>query len=55
VQDVLTEGDIVAVKVLEVDGNGKMRLSRKMALKDQPALAEKEVLKNPNASSPPRE
>jgi polyribonucleotide nucleotidyltransferase len=55
VHDVLTEGDIVAVKVLEVDGNGKMRLSRKMALKDQPALAEKEVLKNPNASSPPRE
>jgi polyribonucleotide nucleotidyltransferase len=55
VQDVLTEGDIVAVKVLEVDGNGKMRLSRKVALKDQPALAEKEVLKNPNAGSPPRE
>jgi polyribonucleotide nucleotidyltransferase len=55
VQDVLTEGDIVAVKVLEVDGNGKMRLSRKMALRDQPALAEKEVLKNPNAGSPPRE
>ncbi|MBM3221292.1 MAG: polyribonucleotide nucleotidyltransferase [Candidatus Rokubacteria bacterium] len=55
VQDVLTEGDVVAVKVLEVDGNGKMRLSRKMALRDQPALAEKEQLKNPNASSPPRE
>jgi polyribonucleotide nucleotidyltransferase len=55
VQDVLTEGDVVAVKVMEVDGNGKMRLSRKMALRDQPALAEKEVLKNPNASSPPRE
>jgi polyribonucleotide nucleotidyltransferase len=55
VQDVLTEGDVVAVKVLEVDGNGKMRLSRKMALRDQPALAEKEVLKNPNAGSPPRE
>ena len=55
VQDVLTEGDIVAVKVIEVDGNGKMRLSRKIALKDNPALAGKEVLKNPNASSPPRE
>src|SRR5262249_40895645 len=55
VQDVLTEGDVVGVKVLGVDGNGKMRLSRKMALRDQPALAEKEVLKNPNASSPPRE
>jgi polyribonucleotide nucleotidyltransferase len=55
VQDVLTEGDVVAVKVLEVDGNGKMRLSRKIALREQPALAEKEVLKNPNASNPPRE
>jgi polyribonucleotide nucleotidyltransferase len=55
VQDVLTEGDVVAVKVLEVDGNGKMRLSRKIALREQPALSEKEQLKNPNASSPPRE
>ncbi len=32
VNDVLTEGDIVAVKVIEIDGNGKMRLSRKAAL-----------------------
>jgi polyribonucleotide nucleotidyltransferase len=55
VQDVLTEGDTVAVKVMEVDGSGKMRLSRKMALREQPALAEREVLKNPNAGSPPRE
>src|SRR5262247_127709 len=54
VQDVLTEGDEVLVKVIEIDGNGKMRLSRKMALRDQPALAEKEVLKNPNAANPPR-
>jgi polyribonucleotide nucleotidyltransferase len=45
VGDVLTEGDIVAVKVIEIDGNGKMRLSRKAALRDQPALAEKEQLK----------
>jgi polyribonucleotide nucleotidyltransferase len=55
VQDVLTEGDMVAVKVIEVDGSGKMRLSRKIALREQPALAEKEVLKNPNAGSPPRD
>ena len=55
VQDVLTEGDEVLVKVIEIDGNGKMRLSRKMALRDQPALADKEKLKNPNAASPPRE
>jgi polyribonucleotide nucleotidyltransferase len=55
VQDVLTEGDEVLVKVLEIDGNGKMRLSRKMALRDQPALADRERLKNPNAANPPRE
>jgi polyribonucleotide nucleotidyltransferase len=55
VQDVLTEGDEVLVKVIEIDGNGKMRLSRKMALRDQPALADKERLKNPNAANPPRD
>ena len=55
VQDVLTEGDVVAVKVIEIDGNGKMRLSRKIALRDQPALAAQEKLKNPNAANPPRE
>jgi len=54
VQDVLTEGDEVLVKVIEIDGNGKMRLSRKMALRDQPALADKENLKNPAAANPPR-
>ncbi|HXD97576.1 MAG TPA: polyribonucleotide nucleotidyltransferase [Candidatus Acidoferrum sp.] len=55
VQDVLSEGDEVLVKVIEVDGNGKMRLSRKMALRDQPALADKERLKNPLAANPPRD
>jgi polyribonucleotide nucleotidyltransferase len=55
VQDVLTEGDEVAVKVIEIDGNGKMRLSRKIALRDQPALASQEKLKNPNAANPPRD
>src|SRR5437867_233560 len=55
VHDVLSEGDEVLVKVIEVDGNGKMRLSRKMALREQPALADKEKLKNPNASNPPRD
>jgi polyribonucleotide nucleotidyltransferase len=54
VQDVLTEGDEVLVKVIEIDGSGKMRLSRKMALRDQPALADKERLKNPQAANPPR-
>ena len=43
--DVLTEGDTVAVKVIEIDGNGKMRLSRKAALRDQPGLSEQEKLK----------
>jgi polyribonucleotide nucleotidyltransferase len=55
VQDVLTEGDEVAVKVIEIDGNGKMRLSRKIALREQPPLAGREKLKNPNAANPPRE
>ena len=55
VTDVLTEGDVVAVKVIEVDGNGKMRLSRKMALREKPELAAQEKLQNPNASSPPRD
>jgi len=54
VQDVLSEGDEVRVKVIEIDGNGKMMLSRKMALRDQPALADKEKLKNPMAANPPR-
>jgi polyribonucleotide nucleotidyltransferase len=54
VQDVLTEGDEVLVKVIEIDGSGKMRLSRKIALREQPALADKEKLKNPNAANPPR-
>jgi polyribonucleotide nucleotidyltransferase len=55
VQDVLSEGDEVLVKVIEVDNNGKMRLSRKMALREQPALADREKLKNPNATNEPRD
>jgi polyribonucleotide nucleotidyltransferase len=45
VGDVLSDGDIVAVKVIEIDPSGKMRLSRKAALRDQPAVAEQEKLK----------
>jgi polyribonucleotide nucleotidyltransferase len=33
VSDVLKEGDVIDVKVLEVDKSGKIRLSRKEALK----------------------
>ncbi len=47
VTDVLAEGDEVLVKVIEVDPNGKIRLSRKMALREQPDLADKEKRKNP--------
>ncbi len=56
VGDVLSEGDEVVVKVIEIDPNGKIRLSRKGALRDQPAMAEREKLKiAPAASSGSRE
>jgi polyribonucleotide nucleotidyltransferase len=35
VSDVLKEGDVISVKVLEVDRSGKIRLSRKEAMKDE--------------------
>src|SRR5438552_1513294 len=54
VGDVLSEGDEVLVKVIEIDQNGKIRLSRKMALREQPALADKEKMRNPAAANPPR-
>jgi polyribonucleotide nucleotidyltransferase len=44
VADVLSEGDTVIVKAIEIDPNGKIRLSRKSALRDQPAMAEQEKL-----------
>jgi polyribonucleotide nucleotidyltransferase len=40
VSDVLKEGDVIDVKVLEVDKSGKIRLSRKEALKDGPGQQE---------------
>ena len=45
VTDVLSEGDEVAAKVIEIDGTGRVRLSRKAALRDQPHLADRERLK----------
>ncbi len=39
VEDVLNEGDQVLVKVIEVDPSGKIRLSRRAALKDPEAEA----------------
>jgi polyribonucleotide nucleotidyltransferase len=44
VNDVLSDGDLVAVKVIEIDPNGKIRLSRKAALREQPAMSEREKL-----------
>jgi polyribonucleotide nucleotidyltransferase len=37
VSDVIREGEVIPVKVLEVDRSGKIRLSRKEALKEQGA------------------
>jgi polyribonucleotide nucleotidyltransferase len=39
VEDVVREGDLVLVKVIEVDPSGKIRLSRRSALKDPEAAA----------------
>ena len=36
VSDVLKEGDVIMVKVLEVDKQGKIRLSRKEAMQAEP-------------------
>ncbi|MBI2879386.1 MAG: polyribonucleotide nucleotidyltransferase, partial [Candidatus Rokubacteria bacterium] len=44
VEDVLREGDEVLVKVIEVDPNGKIRLSRRAALRDPNAAAGQERL-----------
>ena len=42
VEDVLTEGDEVAVKCIGVDRQGKIRLSRREALADQAAEADED-------------
>jgi len=42
VSDVLKEGDVIDVKVLEVDKSGKIRLSRKETLK-KPADEDQEA------------
>jgi polyribonucleotide nucleotidyltransferase len=40
VSDVIKEGDVIPVKVLEVDRSGKIRLSRKEAMKEQGGQSE---------------
>ncbi len=43
VTDILREGDEVLVKVLEVDNQGKIRLSRKAAIEDRTKSINDEV------------
>jgi polyribonucleotide nucleotidyltransferase len=54
VEDVLREGDQVLVKVIEVDPSGKIRLSRRAALKDPEAAAAgaEHLTGQPDASAP---
>jgi polyribonucleotide nucleotidyltransferase len=54
VEDVLREGDHVLVKVLEVDPSGKIRLSRRAALKDPEAAAigTEQLTGRPDGSAP---
>ena len=39
VSDELSEGDEIAVKVIDVDRNGKVKLSRKEAMRDEAAAS----------------
>jgi len=54
VEDVVREGDMVLVKVIEVDPSGKIRLSRRAALKDPEAaaLGAEQLTGQPDANAP---
>jgi polyribonucleotide nucleotidyltransferase len=54
VEDVLREGDMVLVKVIEVDPSGKIRLSRRAALKDPEAtsVGAEHLTGQPDANAP---
>jgi polyribonucleotide nucleotidyltransferase len=54
VEDVLREGDMVLVKVIEVDPSGKIRLSRRAALKDPEAasVGAEQLTGQPDANAP---
>jgi polyribonucleotide nucleotidyltransferase len=54
VEDVLREGDQVLVKVIEVDPSGKIRLSRRAAVKDPEAAAvgEEHLTGQPDPNAP---
>ncbi len=55
VEDVLNEGDQVLVKVIEVDPSGKIRLSRRAALKDPEAggIGQEQLTGRPGEGPPP--
>jgi polyribonucleotide nucleotidyltransferase len=55
VEDVLNEGDQVLVKVIEVDPSGKVRLSRRAALKDPEAsgVGQEQLTGVPGEGPPP--
>jgi polyribonucleotide nucleotidyltransferase len=52
VEDVLREGDMVLVKVIEVDPSGKIRLSRRAALKDPEAAGAEQLTGQPDPNAP---
>jgi polyribonucleotide nucleotidyltransferase len=54
VEDVLREGDTVVVKLLTLEANGKMRLSRKAVLDQQPEGA-RQAPERPEGDRPPRD
>ena len=55
VRDVLNEGDEVLVKVLEIDKDGRIRLSRKAALGDSGGDSKAHTQPGPGVSPSPRE
>jgi polyribonucleotide nucleotidyltransferase len=51
VEDVVREGDMVTVKVIDIDGDGKVRLSRKAVLMEE-AGEEYVATKRPGRGGP---
>ncbi|RMH55146.1 MAG: polyribonucleotide nucleotidyltransferase [Candidatus Hydrogenedentota bacterium] len=43
VEDVVSEGDVIKVKVVEIDSMGRVNLSRKMVLLEEQGLSESEI------------
>ncbi len=55
VDDEVSEGDAILVKVINIDPSGKIRLSRKEALAEKGEGAQDEETRNPNPNAPVRE